>query len=148
MERSCKTLLQIFTKIIHCRRLTGSWISLWPLFLKNFLNLFAPLKQIPVGTLYPQLLWSFTKTLRQLTDLGNFESFIRWSALKINFVVLFKLHSSTPLWMFSWYVSKQLPRKHRVEIMLVQRCFCVELRLQFIYLSANTGLSMNTVYPM
>ena len=57
--------------------------------------------------------------------MGNFGGFIRWSAMKINFVILLKLHPSIPLWMFSWYVSKQLPCKHEVEKTLVQRCFRV-----------------------
>ena len=45
--------------------------------------------------------------------------------MKINFVILLKLHPSIPLWMFSWYISKQLPCKHGLEITLVQRCFSV-----------------------
>ena len=45
--------------------------------------------------------------------------------MKINFVILLKLHPSTLLWMFSWYISKQLPCKHGVEITIVQRCFSV-----------------------
>ena len=61
----------------------------------------------------------------EMTDLGNFGSFSRWSAMKINFVILLKFHPYTSLWMFSWYVSKQIPCKHGVEITLVQRCFSV-----------------------
>ena len=60
-----------------------------------------------------------------MTDLGNFGSFSRWSAMKIDFVILLKFHPSTSLWMFSWYVSQQIPCKHRVEIMLVWGCFSI-----------------------
>ena len=45
--------------------------------------------------------------------------------MKKNFVILLKLYPSTPFWMFSWYVSKQLPCKHGVKITRVQRCFSV-----------------------
>ena len=45
--------------------------------------------------------------------------------MKINFVILLKLHPSILLWMFSSYVSKQLPCKHGVKITLVQRYFSV-----------------------
>ena len=61
----------------------------------------------------------------EMTDLGNFGSFSRWSAMKINFVILLKFHPCTSLWIFSWYVSKQIPCKLGVEVKLVQRCFIV-----------------------
>ena len=60
-----------------------------------------------------------------MTDLGNFGSFSRWSAMKINFVILLKFYPFTTLWMFSWYVSQQIPCKQGIEITLVQRCFSV-----------------------
>ena len=60
-----------------------------------------------------------------MTDSGKFGSVSRWSAMKINFVILLKFHSSTSLWMFSWYISKQIPWKHGIKITLVQRCFSV-----------------------
>ena len=65
--------------------------------------------------------------------MSNFRGFIRWSAMKINFIILPKLHHSIPLWMFSSCLSKQLPCKHGVEITLVQRCFSVvTLKLNWI----------------
>ena len=70
VERSYKTLVQIvfiFAKIIHRRRLTGSWIRLQPLFFINYLNLFTFLKQTPVRIIYPQILQIFAKTLRHLS---------------------------------------------------------------------------------
>ena len=136
MECSYKTLVQVVfisTKIINRRRLTRSWMCLRPFFFKNSLNLFASLKQNPVRILYPQILQSFTKTLRYLsrgvlegmTDLDNFGSFIRWRVMKINFVFLLKLHPSTLLRMFSCYVSKQSSCKHGVERTLVEHWLSV-----------------------
>ena len=58
-----------------------------------------------------------------MMDLGNFRSFSRWSAMKINFVILLKFHPCTSLRMFSWYVSKQIPCKLGIEVILVQCCF-------------------------
>ena len=102
----------ILTKIVHRRRLTGYWIRLRPLFFKNCLNLFTPLKQNPVTILYPQILQSwriYPEAFWGNTNLGSFKGFIRWSVMKINFMILLKLHSSTQLWMFSWYVSSNYP---------------------------------------
>ena len=71
-----------------------------------------------------------------MTDLVNFGSFIRWSAIN-----LLKMHPSTLLWMFSWYVFKQLPWKHGVKITLVQRCFSVvKLKKQWIKVISTNPL--------
>ena len=88
------------------------------------------MKQNPVRIIYPQIFYqdaeaTIQRRFRGIKDLDNFGNLIRWSAMKINFVILLKLHPSPPLRMFSWYVSKQLSCKHGVEIMLVQRCFSV-----------------------
>ena len=78
-----------------------------------------------------------------MADLENFRSFIR-KAMKINCVFSLKLYHSTPLWMFSRYVFKQLPCKHGVEVTLAQRFSDVKIFRSKVFLQGvqkrNIGL--------
>ena len=83
----------IFTKLIYPICFSGSRIRLRPLFFKNSLNLFTPLKQNPVRILLSTNLVKFYEDAKatiqrrfgRMTNLGNFGSFLRWSAIKTNF---------------------------------------------------------------